>query len=84
MDRADFTAIMDLALTDLKVVEPKTLGIAMIALYRAPDGGLGAQIGSNIGPGMLAALHKLMDDAVPDKRRTRHGQDLPTRSPHRK
>jgi hypothetical protein len=62
MDKTDFLAIMNLALTDLKVVEPETVGVVMLALHKAPDGSLTVQFGSNIDQGLVAeALYALRD-----------------------
>jgi len=62
MDKTDFLAIMNLALTDCKVVEPEMVGIIMLGIHKTPDGSLTVQFGSNIDQGLVAeALYSLMD-----------------------
>jgi hypothetical protein len=74
MDKTDFLAVMDLALTDLRVVEPETIGIVMLALHKTADGTLHAQFGSNVDHGLVAeALYSLMDG---DLRAHRHKRKI--------
>lgn len=65
MDKVDFMSIMDLALTDMKVVEPGMIGVIMLGVHKTPDGHLTVQFGSNIDHGLVAAaLYALMDDEM--------------------
>ena len=62
MDKTDFLAIMNLALTDCKVIEPEIVGLMMVALTRTPEGSLTVQFGSNVDQGLVAeALYALGD-----------------------
>lgn len=74
MDKTDFLTIMNLALTDCKVVEPEMVGLMMVALTRTPEGSLTVQFGSNVDQGLVAeALYALMDG---DLRAHRHKRKI--------
>jgi len=63
MDKTDFMAIMNLALTDLRVVDPDTVGVVMLTLHRTESGALHVQFGSNVDQGLVAeVLYALMDE----------------------
>jgi hypothetical protein len=72
MDKTDFLSIMQLANADVKVIDPDTVGIALVVVHRNVHGELEVQIGSNIPE---EALFEAVLDASRGnvKRKTRHG-----------